>query len=101
MDNDMLTLWLRARDGLPADQARDLVERLAAADEDSVLDADEADRAQESAVEDAHREGYRAAHREIADRLRRLLKKCGDEDVDQTVLWSWHTDLEFEGRELS
>lgn len=101
MDNDMLTLWLRARDGLPADQARDLVERLAAADEDSVLDAEEADKAQESAVEDAHGEGYREAHREIAARLRDLLEKHGEEDVDQTALWSWHNYLECEGREPS
>lgn len=28
MDNDLLNIWLRARNGLPADEARDLVARV-------------------------------------------------------------------------
>jgi flagellar biosynthesis/type III secretory pathway protein FliH len=96
LSNDMLTLWLRARDGLPADEARALIERLAAMEREQADSDKEAARDMEREAEAGYSRGYKEAHREIADRLSAMLEKCGEADVCQTAMWSFHTDLECE-----
>jgi len=51
LDNDLLTLWLKARDGLPCDEARDLVERLQTARNDATMAEHEISRRVDAAVE--------------------------------------------------
>jgi hypothetical protein len=41
LSNDMLTLWLRAKDGLPADEARALIERLAEMEREHAAEVDD------------------------------------------------------------
>lgn len=96
MDNDLLSLWLKAGRGLAPDEARELVQRLAdeKADHDAYCREVEADA--DGNREAQYTRGYQDAHREIANRLRALLEASGDEDVSQTTLWSLHTDLECE-----
>lgn len=68
MDNDLLNIWLRARNGLPADEARDLVARVETLEKERdeyesehTYTEEQYDRAREEADEEGRSIGYDAA----------------------------------------
>jgi chromosome segregation ATPase len=65
-NNELLTLWLRASGGLPADEARALVERLAELEEEAAAEAEELATAQRELEE------LRSENVDLEDTLRRL-----------------------------
>lgn len=96
LSNENLSLWLKARDGLPCEEARALIERLqeeegaasdvedsyagyvSPADHDAALaEAREATDAYESGKTDGYNDGFAAARRGAATRISRIVQGPG------------------------
>ena len=76
LSNEMLTLWLKARDGLSCEEARDLIERLHREEIERAegAEAAEAEREKDAQAADDERDAaYEAGQRDMARDVQRAL----------------------------
>lgn len=98
-NNELLTLWLRASRGLPADEARALVEQYAEACEDMEQAFADAENNANLAIEEAEDAGYARALSDVSCRLERILNDH-DADPGEAMMQAWALvdDLRCEAR---
>lgn len=81
MSNELLNLWLRAGDGLPCDEARQLVEKLHLAEIEQGQAAEEASAEHQKELDSAVEEARTDAREEIVDKIRGVLENAAPANI--------------------
>ena len=86
LSNELLTLWLKARDGLSCEEARDLIERLARTEQDAEADARDADENLNAACIEERAEGRIDGWCDLRDKIQEALYDAEGETADHDTL---------------
>ena len=81
LSNEMLTLWLEAKDGLSCEEARELIERLHREEVEHAYDIAEQEEEHVRAMEDAEERGYDNGRRELARDVQRALDDASNDEA--------------------
>lgn len=86
LDNETLSLWLKARDGLSCEDARDLIQQLVDARAEAEEDARRADENMSAARQEEHDAGREEGWYDLRGRIQRAMDDAEGETADHDAL---------------